>query len=71
MQPENLTLWIPIFRDIMIVLLATFILFYQTVWVTEPNPYLIGAALTLLGAPAAIRVDALRRKGNGEKNDDD
>lgn len=30
------------------------------------RPYLIGACLVLLGLPGALRIDEIRRKGNGE-----
>lgn len=69
MQAEDLTQWVPIFRDLVIVVLAAFILVFETVITGNPNPYLVGAALTLLGAPAAIRVDALRRK-SGDDTDE-
>lgn len=66
MNPDNFNAWVPIFRDFVIVLLATFILGYETVWTPDPNAYLIGAALTMLGAPAAMRVDQLRKRTNGK-----
>jgi len=64
MEPEELTEWVPIVRDVVIVLLAAFLLIYGVIAIQEPTVLgiVLGAALTLLGAPAAIRVDALRRK---------
>lgn len=69
MDLDNLTAWVAIFRDVAVVLVAAFILTYETVVIADPNPYLIGAGLTLLGAPAAIRVDQFRRKA--QKGADD
>lgn len=70
MTPDTLKAWQPVIRDFVIVLVATFILIHETIVNSDPNAYLIGAGLTLLGAPAAIRADALRRKGNGDEKDD-
>lgn len=75
MQPETLNAWIRIFRDIIIVILGTFMVFYGVTRITEPAvlTIVLGGGLTLLGVPAGIRVDALRRSrkengnGNGER----
>ena len=69
MRPEDLNEWVTLFRDIVMVVLAAFILSYETVLISEPNPLLIGAGLSLLGVPAALRVDASRRKS--QRQDDD
>lgn len=68
MTPEALSAWVPIIRDLAIVLVATFMLIYEVVVKTDPNPYVIGAGLTLLGVPPALRVDTKRRQ---RRNGDD
>ena len=65
MTPEVFSAWVPIIRDIVIVVVASFILIYEVVFKQEPNPYAIGAGLTLLGVPPALRLDR-RRKSNGD-----
>jgi hypothetical protein len=62
MTPEAVRAWQYIFRDLVITLLAAFILTYETVFVRSPSPYLIGAGLTLLGIPPALRLDEVRRR---------
>ena len=65
--------WVPIIRDLVIVILAAFLMIYGVIRVNDPTVLgiVLGAGLTLLGAPAAIRVDALRRRMNGGKDKDD
>lgn len=65
MTPEALKEWQAIFRDVVVVVLAAFMLTYETVVAETPNAYLVGAGLTLLGIPAAVRADAWRRKDEG------
>lgn len=65
MTPEALRQWQAIFRDLVIVVLAAFMLVYETVVAREPNAYIVGAGLTLLGIPPALRADSWRRKGEG------
>jgi len=65
MTPEELRQWQSIFRDLVVVVLAAFMLVYETVVAGTPNAYIIGAGLTLLGIPAAVRADTWRRKGEG------
>lgn len=69
MRPEDLNAWVTLFRDLVMVVLAAFILSYETVLISNPNPLLIGAGLSLLGVPAALRVDASRRKSQREDDD--
>lgn len=71
MSPDTFKAWQPVFRDFVIVLVASFILLHETLVSPDPNGYLIGAGLTLLGAPAALRADALKRKSNENGNDKD
>lgn len=66
MTPEAAKQWQLIFRDVLITILATFMLVYETVFVRDPNAYIIGAGLTLLGIPPALRADTWRRKGEGQ-----
>ena len=66
MDPEELSQWVPVLRDVVIVVVAVFILVEQTVFATAPNGYLIGIAGTLLVTPAALRADRRRRNGNGD-----
>ena len=66
MTPEAVRQWQSIFRDVVITLLAAFMLIFETVFRDSPNAYVIGAGLTLLGIPPALRLDRARsRKDNG------
>jgi hypothetical protein len=66
LNPDAVNAWLSILRDVVITMVAAFMLIYETVVKATPNPYIIGAGLTLLGVPPAIRLDRLRRKnGNG------
>lgn len=58
--------WQGIFRDALMTVLAAFMLIFETVFADIPNPVIIGAGLTLLGIPAALRLDSLRRKDADE-----
>lgn len=75
MDPEALNRWIPVLRDLAIVLVAIFMLLFGTIWVHEPSilTILIGGGLALLGAPAAIRADTRRKNGKptGEMDKED
>lgn len=65
MTPQQWRTWQGIFRDVTITLVAAFMLVYETVVATDPNAYVLGAGLTLLGIPPALRLD--RRRGrNGD-----
>lgn len=64
MNPEQVRAWQGIFRDIVITVLAAFMLVFETVVAIVPNVYIIGAGLTLLGIPPALRLDSLRKKGS-------
>jgi len=67
LNPDAVTAWLSILRDIVITLVAAFMLIYDTVVKATPNPYIIGGGLTLLGVPPALRLDSLRRtKANGD-----
>lgn len=64
MTPDVIRVWQGIFRDTVITLLAAFMLVFETVVVAAPNPYIVGAGLTLLGIPPALRLDNKRRHRN-------
>jgi hypothetical protein len=66
LTPEQLRTWQNIFRDVTITVLAAFMLVYETVFTQNPNPYLIGAGLTLLGIPPALRLDHRRNRDTHE-----
>jgi hypothetical protein len=68
LNPDAVNAWLTILRDIVITLVAAFMLIYDTVVKTTPNPYIIGGGLTLLGVPPALRLDRLRRTKNGDSN---
>lgn len=61
MTPSVVRAWVRIFRDVAIVVVAGFMLVYETVFVAQPNAYVIGAGLTLLGIPPALRLDDIFR----------
>jgi hypothetical protein len=50
-----------IVRDIILVTLSSFMLLHETVFDPEPNPLIVGAALALLGLPAALRMNGPSR----------
>lgn len=62
-SPRVVREWVRIFRDIAIVFVATFMLIFETVFAPSPNVYVIGAGLTLLGIPPALRLDEVLRGG--------
>lgn len=66
MTQEQLRAWQAIFRDVVITLVAAFMLLYETVFVASPNAVVIGGGLTLLGIPPFLRLDA-RRRSNGDE----
>jgi len=67
LTPEQVRAWQEIFRDALICVVATFMLIWATVVQTSPNPYIIGAGLTLFGIPPALRLDKARRsRPNGD-----
>lgn len=65
MTPEALKAWQGIFRDVVITLVAAFMLVFETVFAAAPNAYILGAGLTLLGIPPALRLDR-SRKNHGD-----
>lgn len=67
MTPERFSAWQTIVRDTVVTILAAFMLVFETVYAAEPNAYLIGAGITLLGVPAALRLDSFRRKADRDE----
>lgn len=53
--------WISRSRDILIVVVATFMLVFETVFARSPNAEIIGAGLALLGLPPFLRLDLRTR----------
>lgn len=64
-SPKVVREWVRIFRDVAIVVVAGFMLVFETVFAAGPNPIIIGAGLTLLGIPPALRLDEVLRSGRG------
>lgn len=52
-------------RDVIIVVVAVFILVHETLSSAAPDEKLLAVALLMLGIPAALRVDERRRNGGG------
>lgn len=69
MTPEEVRAWMDIFRDVLICSVATFMLVWSVVAVQAPNPYVLGAGLTLFGIPPALRLDKARRSRTVEDDD--
>jgi hypothetical protein len=72
--------WLGIIRDALIVMLATFMLIFETVFARTPNVEIIGAALALFGLPPVLRLDlrtprrsapGIPHRAEDEKEDDD
>jgi uncharacterized membrane protein YdjX (TVP38/TMEM64 family) len=69
-DPEVVRQWIRISRDAAIVIVGTFMLIWQTVFATIPNPMLVGAGLVLLGLPPTLRgLDMLPGRNGHDKKD--
>jgi hypothetical protein len=72
MDPVDWEAWVRVTRDVLIVLVGTFIMVFETVFAAMPSIELIGAGLALLGAPAALRLDNRwgdKRQSSGEDDD--
>lgn len=69
MQPENLSAWITIFRDVIIVVLASFLMIFAVVKIHEPTALglVLGAGATMLGVPPWLRVRESAKKETGEE----
>lgn len=64
-DPDRVGEWFPLVRDAAILTVALFLLVYEAVF-TTPNALVIGAAGSLLVAPAALRIDERRRRTQTE-----
>lgn len=69
MEPEKLKQWQLILTNALVTALGTFILAYEVVAKTTPDPTAVGAGLTLLLGPTA-RAYFSEKKRNGEPNGD-
>lgn len=70
MQPENLNAWVSIFRDVMLVLVGTFLMVFAVVQIREPTVLgiVMGAGATALGVPPWLRVrESARREEEVER----
>ena len=65
MDPEKVQAWQRIGRDVVCAVTGVFMLVHQTLS-TTPNALIIGAALSLLAVPGALRIDERRRKASDE-----
>ena len=68
-EPEEVAEWIAVVRDLIIILIATMLFVAQILWL-PPSELLIGAGLTLLLSPVALRADAWRRRKREEDDED-
>jgi hypothetical protein len=68
-QPENLNAWVSIFRDVMLVLVGTFLMVFAVVTIREPTVLgiVLGAGATVLGVPPWLRVREGARQEEVEK----
>lgn len=62
LDPEEARAWIRVARDALIVIVGSFLLVWQGVFVQVPNLYVIGAGLAALGLPPVLRLDEARRR---------
>lgn len=62
MSAQQVRVWQAIFRDFLVMGVATFMLVYASAFDPTHNLYVIGGGITLLGVPAAIRLDGIRRR---------
>jgi hypothetical protein len=60
--------WQRIIRDTLLVSIGAFMLVYETVATSSPDPYVIAGGLAALGLPPAIRLDF---RGRVDKDDSD
>lgn len=60
MDPKVFKEWVSNFRDIATAALGSYMLYHEA-QLPIPNYLIIGAGLTLVGAPAVLKVDKIRR----------
>ncbi len=70
-DPEALNAWRDIFRDFTIIALAAFSTIFGVIVIHDPTllGIVLGFAATLLGVPAAVRLDAARRRSESRAAD--
>jgi len=63
-DPERLTQWVSVFRDFLVIAVATFIAVFSTLRIHEPTvlAVVLGFAGTLFFGPAFKRLDERRRR---------
>jgi uncharacterized membrane protein HdeD (DUF308 family) len=52
----NLRPWLRVLKDILLVILGTFMLMHETLATIAPSPVVVGAALVTLGLPKGLNV---------------
>lgn len=67
-DPKVYRAWQRIIRDLLLVSVGAFMLIYETIATSSPDPYVIAGGLAALGLPPAIRLDL---RGRVEKDDDE
>ncbi len=67
-SPDGLETWVPIIRDIIIIALAVFAVVFGLLTIHDSTllTVVLGFGLTMLGVPAALRIDAARRKASDD-----
>lgn len=71
MNTDAVTAWIRILRDVTIVSLGAFMCIHETVAPhDQPNLYIIGGGLALLGVPPALRLDDRRKTPERQAGED-
>ncbi len=70
MASQGVDGWITGFRDVLLVVVAAFMLVFGTIFVTNPAllALIIGGGLSAFGVPAALRLDSLRRRIGTEQD---
>lgn len=70
-QFEDLSQWVTIFRDVVIVLLATFLMVFAVVKIHDPTALglVLGAGATMLGVPPFLRVRESAKQTNDSEED--
>jgi hypothetical protein len=63
MDPAVFKEWIANFRDIATAAIGIYMLYHES-QLAIPNYLIIGAGLSLVGVPAVLKVDGIRRKGS-------
>lgn len=67
LDPDAVASWQRIGRDTVITLLGAFMLIWQTAFALTPSPLIVGAGLTLLVGPSALRLDQITQRRGGRE----